>query len=106
MNIDLLGAPPGLPLLTAVLEVADQFLLLRIDGDDWLISRLERLDRRIDVLELRIAVRMTCSLAVLAQDMEAIPQVVKLPLHAHMAHAKAVPLEFPCQSPCALTGPP
>src|SRR5512143_1806503 len=34
VDLHLLGVPRGLPLPPAVLEVADQFLLLRVHGDD------------------------------------------------------------------------
>ena len=39
---------------TAVLEVADQLLLLGVDGDDRLLPGLRRNDVRVDVLELRV----------------------------------------------------
>ena len=42
----------------AVLEVADQLLLLRVDGDDRLPFGLRRHDLRVDVLELRVAIGM------------------------------------------------
>src|SRR6266508_1685943 len=49
--------PAGRTTLSArVLQVADQFLLLRIDGDDGLRGRLEPLDLLVDIPELGIAV--------------------------------------------------
>src|SRR5207245_2075888 len=51
------------PLASRVLEVADQFLLLRIDGDDGLRGPLEPPDMVIDVPELGIAVRMARAFA-------------------------------------------
>ena len=45
------------PIFTSrVLEVADEFLLLGVDGDRWLAGGDGALDRRGDVLELRIAI--------------------------------------------------
>src|SRR5215468_393144 len=41
-----------------ILEVADQLLLLRIDGDDWLLSGLRCNDLRVDMFELGISVGM------------------------------------------------
>ena len=46
----------------AILEVADQLLLLRVDRDDRLPCRLRRDDLRVDMLELRVAVGMASSL--------------------------------------------
>jgi hypothetical protein len=43
---------------SAILEVADQFLLLRVDGDDRLMLSLRRNGFRVDVFELGIAVGM------------------------------------------------
>jgi hypothetical protein len=42
----------------AFLEVADQFLLLGVDGDDGLVLGLRRNDFRIDVFELGVSVGM------------------------------------------------
>src|SRR5258708_39883233 len=40
---------------STVLEVADQLLLLRVDGDDGLSLGLRRNDFRVDVVELGVA---------------------------------------------------
>jgi hypothetical protein len=45
----------------AVPEVADQLLLLRVDGDQRLAGRLRRLHLRVDVLELRVSIGMARS---------------------------------------------
>ena len=64
-----------------ILEVADQLFLLRIDGDDGLAFGLSGHDFRIDVVELRVTVRVLrafLSLAiVLAREAE---------LHQFLAH--------------------
>ena len=59
----------GVPLPSGVLEVADQFLLLGIDGDDGLVALLEVPHTGGDVLELRVAVRMLASFARLARPL-------------------------------------
>jgi len=43
---------------SAILEVADQLLLLGVDGDDGLLLSLRRNDFRVDIFELGIAVGM------------------------------------------------
>ena len=52
------GLPFRPPLASRVLEVAHQFFLLRIDGDDGLRGPLELPDLLVDIPELRVAVRM------------------------------------------------
>jgi hypothetical protein len=51
----------GLPLPSPVLEGADEFLLLGVDGDRGLTAALKLPDSARDVLELRVAVRMVAS---------------------------------------------
>jgi hypothetical protein len=53
----------------AVLEVADQLLLLGVDRDDGLACGLGRNHLRVDVLELRIAIGMARALKGLAVDL-------------------------------------
>ena len=53
----------------AVLEVADQLLLLGVDRDDGLGRRLGRNHLGVDVLELRIAIGMARALKCLAVDL-------------------------------------
>ena len=59
----------------AVLERAYQFLFLRIDGNHRLTSRLRGDSCRVDVLELRVAVRMIAAIQGLAVYL---PPVVQL----------------------------
>ncbi len=61
MHPDRCRLPFRPPLASGVLEVADQFLLLRVDGDDGLRGPLEPPDLLVDIPELRVAVRMGCS---------------------------------------------
>ena len=53
------------PLLTRILEIADELLLLRVDRDDWLAPLKKFICGRIDVLELSIAIWMGSTLAAL-----------------------------------------
>ncbi len=53
------------PLAAGVLEIADQFLLLGIDGDRWLVLGHGRLDRVVDDVELRVAVGIVSASRVL-----------------------------------------
>ena len=53
----------------AVLEVADQLLLLGVNRDDGLARGLGRNDLRVDVLELCIAIGMARALECLAVDL-------------------------------------
>ncbi len=55
-----------LPLLARVLEVADQFLFLGIHADHRLSCFHCRLHLRVEVMKLRVPVRMVCALTRLA----------------------------------------
>ena len=55
VHVDVDGAALGPIVRAAVPEVADQLLLLRVDGDHRLAGRLRRLYLRVDVLELRVS---------------------------------------------------
>jgi hypothetical protein len=52
VNVDPSRTPRRLPLSTCIPEISDEFLLLRINGDDWLVSCLK-------VLEARALARVT-----------------------------------------------
>ena len=66
---------------SAVLEVADQLLLLRVDGDDGLLLGLRRNDFRVDVFELGIAVGMFRAFIRLAIGLAREPQFHQLRAH-------------------------
>jgi hypothetical protein len=55
-----------LPLAPTILEVADQLLLLGVDGDDRLLPGQCGADQLIDVAKLRIPIRMAVALSRLA----------------------------------------
>jgi len=56
MHPDRFGIAFGAQFPTAILEVSDKLFLFRINRYGWLPSRLERVDLRTDVFELRVAV--------------------------------------------------
>src|SRR5271170_4964067 len=58
----------------AVLEFADQFLLLRVDRYHGLIGRLKRFDLGVDIFKLSVAIGMFAALLGLAVEMAAIFQ--------------------------------
>ena len=74
-----LGLALGTQLTAAILEVADQLLLLGVDRDGRLAGSLERLDLRVDVLELCVAVGMGGTFACLAVGLQAEAQTPQQP---------------------------
>jgi hypothetical protein len=70
----MLGRLRGLPLPAGRLELAHQFLLLRVDGDDRLALLQERRGRRVDVLELRVPIRVLSPFAGLPQGLETVAE--------------------------------
>jgi len=68
------GSPCGRHYRPAFFEVAHQFLLLGVHGDDRLARRLEPPHVPVDAPELRVAIRMRGPLAGLAIGLEAVPR--------------------------------
>ncbi len=93
------------PFSPAVLEVADEFLLLGVHRDDRIARPQIRLGRGSDVGELGIAIRVVRSFARLAVGLQAIAQRLQQLGHFLMAHAMALRVEFAGQAPHALAGP-
>jgi len=58
VDVHQFGFALRLPLASRVLEVADELLLLRVDGDDRDAPLDAVLSLGVDVLELRVAIRM------------------------------------------------
>jgi hypothetical protein len=58
MDAHRFGRAFGAQFPAAILQIADQFLLLRVDRDSRLAGRLEADHLRVDVLELGIAIRL------------------------------------------------
>ena len=68
VDADQLGLALRAPLPTAVLEIADQLLLLGIDRDRRLLGGDRRLDPLVDVAKLRVAVGVARALSGLRLD--------------------------------------
>src|SRR5688572_13446623 len=66
-----------LPLRSGILEIADQFVLLRVEGDHGLPASAERGRGGVDVLELRVAVGVRRTFARLLQCVQAIAESVQ-----------------------------
>jgi len=71
-----LGLPTEVPLLTGILEIANQLLLLRVYRDRRFSSLQEPIRLGIDMLALCIAIRMICTLPRLAVGLKVIPCTV------------------------------
>jgi hypothetical protein len=80
-----LGLTLGTQFTTAVLEIANQFLLLGIDRYRRFTGRKRGFHRRIDVSELLIAVRVIAALAGLAVALAAVLQVSQQVRHNTLA---------------------
>ena len=65
VDLHLFGLAAGMPLPPAILERADEFLLLGIHRDHRLAALLKAIDHGVDVLELRIGIRMRTASLVL-----------------------------------------
>jgi hypothetical protein len=59
VHTDSLRLPLGTPRSPCILEVSDKFLLLRVDGDGRAFPAELSLDLAVDVLELRVTVRVS-----------------------------------------------
>ena len=74
---------------SAVLEVADKLLLLRINRDGRLAGRLERVDLGVDVFEPSVPVRVVCALAGLAVRLQAETQPAQQPSDQCLARGES-----------------
>ena len=95
----------GLPLPATVLERADEFLFLGIHRDHRLAALLKALDRGVDILELRIAVRMRSAFLGLAVALQAITGLLEHRPYRPGAYRMAVAGERLGQIHRALAGP-
>jgi len=77
MAVDLLGLPVRVPLLAAIAVRAYEFFLLGINRYDRLPPLLEGLSPPINVLKLRIPVRMVAALERLAVGLETVAQIME-----------------------------
>ena len=93
MDAHRLGISLAPQLAAAVLEVADQFLLLGVDGNRRITGGDRRLTGGVDVLELGISVGVVGSLAGLAISLTAILLLAQQPAHQLLAHLEALPAQ-------------
>ena len=75
-----------LPFPPAVLEVPDQLLLLRVDRNHRLAGAQMLVGSPVDVLELRVAVRMCGAFLSFARRLQPVAQAVQQPAHSGRTH--------------------
>src|SRR6266536_4218223 len=90
VDVDQLGLALRLPVPPGILEVADQLLLLGIDGDERHATVEAVLRLLVDVLELRIAIGMLGALDGLARRLEAVAVGPQQAGHGLVADAEAI----------------
>ena len=101
-----LGLSCRLPLTPAVLEIPDQFLLLRIHRKPRLAPVLKVLTLLIQILKLRVAVRMRRPFARLLEPLQAVVQLSPQDLTDGLGtDLPSLPLEFGADLPPAFGGP-
>ena len=98
MNPDRLRVTLGPILPAVVLEVSDQFLLLRVDGDHRLACRQRLLHLSIDIAELGVPVGMAGAFRGLAIALQAEPALPENRAHQRMADRVALGLKR-CREP-------
>src|ERR1035441_7686997 len=106
MSIDLGRRPRLAPLAALVLVVADQFLLLRVHGNDGLARPQSVFDGAVDMPELRVAIGMIAPFLGLAVALQA-GAVLPPALGASRVADRVAPgRQFRRQRAGALAGPP
>src|SRR4029077_2457189 len=105
MHPNRFGLAFGTQLLAAILEVADQLFLLGVDGDGGGTRRDGCLDRRIDVLELRVAIRMARALAGFPVGLAAVFQLPQQHANQLLAHLEALAAQRLGNVPLAAADP-
>ena len=105
MDPNLFGIAPRAPLPSAILKVANQFLLLRIDRDHGLLTGQHSCHALIDVGELCVAIRMAVSLARLAVALQAELLLFEHFTNDSVTDPMAKGAQFGGQTPEALAGP-
>ena len=106
MHADRFGRAGRLPLLTGILEIADQFFLFRVDRDHRLVALQERHGGRVDMLELRVAIRMRRALVGFAQRLEPVAEGMQQMANRRRTHAPSVGRQRRGQLRATLAGPP
>src|SRR5215475_2841809 len=93
-----------LPFSSAVFEVADQFFLFGIDRNNRLTALLDSTHSRVDMLKLRIPIRMSRPFSCLAIALQAVAGRYQQATHGIFADFAFSSGEFQGQSRGALTG--
>ena len=95
------------PILAAIVaEIADQFLLLGVDRDHWLLVGQSSGHLRVEMGELRIPVGVAVTLLGLAVSLQAVTRRIEQFTHQGAAHLVALLLQRFGQSSHAFAGPP
>src|SRR5204863_7783333 len=97
VDTDFLRFALRLPFPTAVFEVAYQFFLFGIDRDHRLTTVLERRDGQIDMLELRIPIRMSCPFSRLAIALQTVACRFQQATHSRIAYLVSLCRQLPSQ---------
>ncbi len=105
MHAHFLRLALGLPLLSAILEVADQLLLLGIHRDHRVAGGQARLGRRIEVSKLGVTVEMLRPCARLAVGLQTIPPLVQQLRYLLIADAMPLPPQLGGQPAHTLARP-
>jgi hypothetical protein len=91
IHADLFGSPLRLPFLARILEIPDQFLLLRVHRYHRSALSLEGTHLAVDLRELRVPIGMGTAFPSLAIALEAVAQIVQQVSHGRIADL--MPLE-------------
>lgn len=83
-----------------IFKIPQDFLLLGIHRDSWLLVSLEGSDSLRNELELRISIRMLLAFNGLAVGLKAIPSIFEKLADLDTADLKTLPLQFNCKASC------
>src|SRR5690349_18371170 len=106
MHPDLFRTPLRPILAAIVAEIADQFLLLGVDRDHWLLFGPSSSHLGVDMGELRIPVGVAVTLLGLAVSLQAVTRRIEQFGHQGAAYLVALLLQRFGQSSHAFAGPP
>ena len=95
-----------LPFLPGILKVADQFLLFGIDTDDRLTGLDRGLRALVQMMKLRIPIRVLSSFPRLADALQTVSFRCQQIAHGALPHRMFRPCQLCGQLRCALAGPP
>jgi len=99
------GLSGRLPFSASVLEIADEFLLLRVDGDHGSSACMVLLDSLVDELELRVAIRVRGAFGGLVGCLEAVTRGVQQLPDLLRTDAKPLREKLAGEFSCALGRP-